>query len=215
MIKNAKHEIQNPIARRLAWSAGLAGVIDPPWHLVFWGKFLTLPKRWVIKMALGRGKGFYNPELGFKSKTNGELTNGQWVAMVAPSGVMLLEFSETCLKCLTPPWGFEDQTGTIWGMSQTFSNFGTPNPMIHHDFPIQTPPEVYSFPGGRLMTGAPFTKSAVLQGAFGCSAEPGGKCHSFFLKISFHGFLLFLNQKWTHAKTKNTVFSTFWWVIQG
>ncbi|CAK8985782.1 Hypothetical protein (Fragment) [Durusdinium trenchii] len=27
--------------------------------------------------------------------------------------------------------------------------------------------EVYSFPGGRLMTGAPFAKSAVLQGAFG------------------------------------------------
>jgi len=26
---------------------------------------------------------------------------------------------------------------------------------------------VYSFPGGRLMTGAPFTKSAVLRGAFG------------------------------------------------
>ena len=110
--KNAKHEIQNPTARRLAWSAGLAGVIDPPWHLVFWGKFLTPPKRWAIKMALGRGKGFYNPELGFKSKTNGELTNGQWVA---PSGVMLWEFSETCLN---PPWGFEDQTGTIWGMSQ-------------------------------------------------------------------------------------------------
>ena len=112
MIKNAKHEIQNPIARQLAWSAGLAGVIDPPLHLVFWGKFLTPPKRWAIKMALGRGKGFYNPELGFQSKTNGELTNGQWVA---PSGVMLLELSETCL---TPPWGFEDQTGTIWGMSQ-------------------------------------------------------------------------------------------------
>ena len=33
--------------------------------------------------------------------------------------------------------------------------------------------QVYSFPGGRLMTGAPLTKSAVLRGAYGDSAKRG------------------------------------------